>query len=176
MKIKSWSNCPVCLGKLLEKENFKKCSVCNREFYDNPVLAAGLVIWNNQNQIMLGERKNDPGKGQYSFPGGFVDVGESVEDAIKREIKEELQINVDQFTYLTSTDNDYLYKKSQYDMLDILFEIKLSDDIIAKIEPNDDVESVQFFDLNEIKDEILAFKSTKKVVKFLRNRGVNDVD
>ena len=35
------------------------------------------------------KRGNDPGRGKWSFPGGLVNVGEAVRDAVKREIKEE---------------------------------------------------------------------------------------
>ncbi|MGC8581104.1 MAG: NUDIX domain-containing protein [Thermoplasmata archaeon] len=44
--------------------------------------------------IFLVKRKNEPFKGYYALPGGFIELGESAEEAIRREVKEELGINI----------------------------------------------------------------------------------
>ena len=49
---------------------------------------------NNKKEIVLIRRKNPPFQGQFALPGGFVDVGETVENACIREAKEETNINV----------------------------------------------------------------------------------
>lgn len=46
-------------------------------------------------RIMLLRRGIEPGYGLWTFPGGFVDLGESVEDAARREVREELEIGVE---------------------------------------------------------------------------------
>ena len=59
-----------------------------------PLLTVDAVILlNNKKGIVLIRRKNPPFQGQFALPGGFVDVGETVENACIREVKEETNIN-----------------------------------------------------------------------------------
>jgi 8-oxo-dGTP diphosphatase len=60
-----------------------------------PLVAVDAVIpFNNKQDIILIRRKNPPFKGELALPGGFVDVGETVEHACIREAKEETNIDV----------------------------------------------------------------------------------
>ena len=59
-----------------------------------PLLAVDAVILYQQNSIVLIRRKNPPFKGELALPGGFVDIGETVEQACIREAYEETNINV----------------------------------------------------------------------------------
>jgi 8-oxo-dGTP diphosphatase len=61
---------------------------------ETPLLTVDAIILNKPNKIVLIKRKNPPFKGQYALPGGFVDIGETVETACIREAKEETNINV----------------------------------------------------------------------------------
>ena len=54
-----------------------------------PKLTVDCVIHDPDKGIVFIRRKNDPYKGQYALPGGFVDIGETVEDACRREVLEE---------------------------------------------------------------------------------------
>ncbi|MFX1480809.1 MAG: NUDIX domain-containing protein [Promethearchaeota archaeon] len=60
-----------------------------------PLLTVDAVILlNNKEEIILIRRKNPPFEGELALPGGFVDVGETVENACIREAKEETNINI----------------------------------------------------------------------------------
>ncbi|HUW90250.1 MAG TPA: NUDIX hydrolase [Candidatus Nanopelagicaceae bacterium] len=59
-----------------------------------PIVAVDAVIRFKKTSIVLIRRKNPPFKGEFALPGGFVDVGESVEDACIREAYEETNIKV----------------------------------------------------------------------------------
>lgn len=59
-----------------------------------PLLTVDIIIRHRQ-KIVLIKRKNPPYKGSYALPGGFVDVGETVENAARREAKEETGLDVD---------------------------------------------------------------------------------
>jgi len=61
---------------------------------ETPLLTVDAIILYEPNEIVLIKRKNPPFKGQYALPGGFVDIGETVETACIREAKEETNINV----------------------------------------------------------------------------------
>ena len=53
----------------------------------------GVII--NDNKILLIKRNNEPFKGRWALPGGFVEYNEKVEDAIIREVKEEIGVNAE---------------------------------------------------------------------------------
>lgn len=59
-----------------------------------PLLTVDAVILFDKDKLILIRRKNPPFQGQYALPGGFVDIGETVEDACVRETLEETNVNV----------------------------------------------------------------------------------
>lgn len=54
-----------------------------------PLLTADCVVFDGRSRVLLVRRKHPPFKGHYALPGGFVDIGETVEDACRRELAEE---------------------------------------------------------------------------------------
>jgi 8-oxo-dGTP diphosphatase len=60
-----------------------------------PALTVDCVIFDPQGRVLLIRRKNEPFKGAYALPGGFVDIGETVEAACRREVREETGLQVD---------------------------------------------------------------------------------
>jgi 8-oxo-dGTP diphosphatase len=54
-----------------------------------PLLAVDCVAFDGRGRVLLIRRGNPPFKGHYALPGGFVDIGETVEDACRRELMEE---------------------------------------------------------------------------------------
>jgi len=65
-----------------------------REYPERPIVGVGAVIMDDQVVLMV-RRKQEPGKGQWSLPGGVVKVGESLKEAIKRELLEEVSIQIE---------------------------------------------------------------------------------
>ena len=68
-------------------------------------LAATAVILNDDNEILLLQRNKAPEAGNWSVPGGAVEFGETMEDALKRELYEELGIEIEIIKPLTFTDH-----------------------------------------------------------------------
>lgn len=64
-----------------------------RVYPDQPVLGVGAIII-SEGKILLEKRKNEPGRGKWSIPGGVVNLGESPELAVVREVKEETGLEV----------------------------------------------------------------------------------
>jgi ADP-ribose pyrophosphatase YjhB (NUDIX family) len=71
------------------------CPHCGYAAYFNPKPVAGAIPVDDEDRVILLRRGFDPGQGRWTFPGGFVDLGESVEDAARRETEEELQIGIE---------------------------------------------------------------------------------
>ena len=65
----------------------------SRQYPNRPVVGVGAMIL-DEDRILLEKRKNSPGKGKWSVPGGLVDLGETVEEALIREVKEETGLEV----------------------------------------------------------------------------------
>ena len=64
------------------------------EFPAAPVVGVGAVVVRDGKALIV-KRAHDPRKGEWSLPGGRVELGESLEDATRREIKEETGLDVD---------------------------------------------------------------------------------
>jgi 8-oxo-dGTP diphosphatase len=65
----------------------------SRQYPKKPVVGVGAIILDDD-QILLEKRKNSPGKGKWTVPGGLVDLGETAEQAVIREVKEETGLEV----------------------------------------------------------------------------------
>jgi 8-oxo-dGTP diphosphatase len=61
-----------------------------------PLITTDCVVCDQDGRIILIRRRNEPFKGAYALPGGFVDIGETVEAACRREVLEEACITVDE--------------------------------------------------------------------------------
>jgi ADP-ribose pyrophosphatase YjhB (NUDIX family) len=71
------------------------CDNCGYGAYYNPKPVAAAIPVTPSNDIVLLRRAFDPGKDLWTFPGGFVDLGESVEDAARREAQEEIRADIE---------------------------------------------------------------------------------
>ena len=69
------------------------CENCNLVLYKNPIPSVAIVAFNSQQEILLTKRGIEPGKGMWCLPGGFVETGELVTETVKRELKEETNLD-----------------------------------------------------------------------------------
>lgn len=70
------------------------CQQCGHIVYQNPTVIAGCII-EHEGKFLLGKRAIDPMKGKWSIPAGFMENGETVEQAAVREVLEETGARVD---------------------------------------------------------------------------------
>ncbi len=71
------------------------CQLCKFVFYVNPKLVVNALIINPADgKLLLAQRKNQPYEGCWGIPGGFMMCGESPEDALARELHEELSVSI----------------------------------------------------------------------------------
>lgn len=87
--------CPLCGNPLqksiIDDQPRSTCPDCSYVHWGNFSLGVGGVLWYND-KVLLVQRGHNPGKGMWTIPGGYVDQGESIGDAIMREIQEETGI------------------------------------------------------------------------------------
>jgi 8-oxo-dGTP pyrophosphatase MutT (NUDIX family) len=156
--------CPQC-GKeqfLFRKLKYFQCSDCGFEFYFNMAAAVAAIIRNDRNEILFTIRSHEPAKGTLDLPGGFVDPGETAEQALAREIKEELNLEITGFRFVMSSPNVYPYGGFTYQTLDLVFECSVRD--LNNIRPADDVSGYIFIDPSKIEIEKVGLQSVKRII------------
>ncbi|WP_378104103.1 NUDIX domain-containing protein [Chryseobacterium sp. sg2396] len=156
--------CPSCGKESLNWDGEKKwsCPNCNFTLYNNVAGAVAIVI-RYEDEIYLTRRNRDPKKGKLDLAGGFVDPRESAEETCKRELFEELQLDVDvsNLQYLTSLPNVYQYKEIDYNTIDLFYEYNVSEKFEVNLELSEISEAV-WIPLKQLQLEDLAFDSQKK--------------
>lgn len=119
--------CPECGAQSLSQRCIKSfvCGECGFTYFHNvAATVTGFIFY--QDQLLLVKRGQQPCLGMLDLPGGFVDPHESNEQALMRELQEELQLSVDNLQYMFSFANYYHYKDVHYPTLDSFFMIKLN--------------------------------------------------
>ena len=144
-------------------DKYLECGICGKRLYVNAASAVAGVIRDQEGRVLLTRRKFDPGKGMLDLPGGFVDPGETAEDALVREIKEELNLDICSLEYICSSPNKYLYKGLVYFTLDLGFECSVVD--FSTMMAADDVDSCLFLFPMEIKINEVSFPSIRNIVQ-----------
>ena len=76
------------------KVRYSVCDFMAREYPAQPVVGVGAVIVRADRALII-KRAHEPRKGEWSLPGGLLELGESLIDAVRREIKEETSLDVD---------------------------------------------------------------------------------
>jgi ADP-ribose pyrophosphatase YjhB (NUDIX family) len=148
--------CPRCgQSAVVDYPRSISCPHCGYGAYYNPKPVAAAIPVTAAGEIVLLRRGFDPGKDLWTFPGGFVDLGESVEEAARREAREEIVADVE-LTGLVG-----VYSRPEDRVVLIVFAATIGD------EPRTTPEALQVeaFAPDEIPWQELAFWSTTNALK-----------
>jgi ADP-ribose pyrophosphatase YjhB (NUDIX family) len=153
--------CPRC-GCALEKRYIEEeqhirkiCSGCSFIFYLNPKVVAGAVP-RQDGRIWLVRRSIEPSLGQWTFPGGYVDLGETLTDAAIRETLEETRLEI----RLDGLLNVYSY--SHVGIVLVVYRATVTGGVAGSTPES---EEVRQFRLEEIPWNHLAFPSTRDALR-----------
>ena len=161
--------CPECGSKHFEvhNEKSKKCTECGFVYYFNPSSATVALILNDQKDLLVCRRAKEPAKGTLDLPGGFIDMGETAEEGVVREVREETGMTVQKATYLFSLPNIYIYSGFPVHTLDMFFLCTVEDS--SHFSAMDDVSDSFFVPLTDIHPEDFGLDSIRiGLVKFLK--------
>ncbi|MBN2063972.1 MAG: NUDIX domain-containing protein [Sedimentisphaerales bacterium] len=160
----NFTYCPKCSSQNLISRGNKaiSCKDCDYILYQNNAAAVAVFI-RQEDKIVLTRRARDPQKGMLDTPGGFVDPFESLEEALHREIKEELNLQLTEVKYLTSAPNIYHYRGVTYLTTDCFFTARAID--FNQIKAADDVCDYILIKPADINPELVAFESVRSVLK-----------
>jgi len=137
-----------------------------RLYPKQPLVGIGAVIV-CESKILLEKRKNEPGRGKWSIPGGLVDLGEHLEQSVIREVKEETQLNVYDPELIDAVDNVTVDDdgKVRYHFVIIDYFVKLKG---GTIKASSDAEELQWTPFEEVENHVLT-ETFREF--FVRNRS-----
>lgn len=159
--------CPKCGSSHFEEHNEKSkaCRDCGFVYYFNPSSATVAFILNERNELLVCRRAKDPKKGTLDLPGGFIDMFETAEEGVIREVMEETSLKVDKATYLFTLPNIYIYSGFPVHTLDMFFLCEVKETSV--FEANDDVADSFFLPLDRINPDEFGLDSVREgVIRF----------
>ncbi len=154
-------HCLRCGTNTFKKAGSNKyfCESCGFTYYQNIAASVAAIIeW--RDQILTCVRKYEPGKGMLGLPGGFVDMKETAESALKREIFEEVGITVPAMGYIGSFPNAYRYECVEYQTLVLFFSLQLKE--IPQMAVGEEITDIQWIARDEVEFDRFAFDSVEK--------------
>ena len=165
-KVKQFNCCPACgSGDIVFDENKKIiCRECAFTYFHNVAAAVGVIL-EYDGKIVLIKRAKEPGRGKLDLPGGFIDPNESAEEAVVREVKEEINIDIKEPEYLGSYPNIYKYQDVLYHTCDLFFYSRI--DVLPVEFSKTEVEELVLLRPSEIPADKIAFESVKRALAFL---------
>lgn len=151
--------CPRCGSLLQQAEQFGRlrpvCPACRWVYFPDPKVAAVAVVI-HQEQVLLTRRINEPFRGAWTLPGGFVDAGEDPKCAVERECLEETGLTV-RVLRLLDVIAGQEHPRGAHIL--IVYQAEL---VSGTPQAGDDTDQVGFFQLDQLPQ--LAFRSTAQIL------------
>ena len=183
--LEKFSYCPVCGSKrwTVNNEKSKRCEDCGFVYYANPCSATAAFIirkgstsepgpaadpsaYLGKSELLVVRRAKEPAKGTLDLPGGFLDMYETGEEGMFREILEETGLLLTDCRYLFSIPNRYDYSGMTIHTLDMFFRCDVDNDV--KPHADDDAAECMWLPLDSIHPEEFGLTSIRQaVIRFL---------
>ncbi|MDR1808797.1 MAG: NUDIX domain-containing protein, partial [Prevotella sp.] len=160
--LSQFNYCPKCGSRRFVENNFKseRCEDCGFVYYFNACGATVAIILNDKNELLVATRAHEPAIGTLDLPGGFIDMNETAEEAVCREVKEETGLDITEVKYLFSLPNIYLYSGFEVQTIDLFFWCKANS--YAVLKPDDDVARLEFIEVGKLRPELFGLASIRK--------------
>lgn len=169
----AYTHCPLCSSPDYTREprGHRHCRACGHRDFNNPIVAVAALILDPSDRLLLIRRAKNPGAGLLAMPGGFVDEGESLEQAVHREIAEEIGLAITEVGYLCSHPNRYTYRELTRPVCDVFFRARVeSFDVILQ---RDEVSDWLLRSPAEIDPRELAFDSMRQALAVFKAQSVS---
>jgi mutator protein MutT len=129
----------------------------------SPILGVGAVIWNENREIVLIRRGNPPRKGDWSIPGGRVEWGETLRDAILREVLEETGLTVEIAGPIESVDSITRDEAGavirHYVLVDFVVRV-----VSGNLQAGSDAEDARWVSFDRL-DEYALWSETRRIIE-----------
>ena len=157
-------------GKVDEKSTRSKIEMLKREYPEYPMVGVGALIKQNDS-VLLVKRAHKPGKCKWALPGGLLKLGETIKDAVKREVKEEVGLKVELVDLIDVSDyivfDDENRIRFHYLILNFL-----ANRIDGEIRGSEESSHVNWFKVEELN----SLEMTSTTEKLLKDYFMKDQD
>lgn len=153
--------CPECGQPANHRSEtpFFRCASCGFQLYFNIASAAGAFLRDRAGRLLFIRRAHEPARGKLGVPGGFVDPGEAIEEAVRREVLEEVGLSVARLDYFGSHPNRYEYQGVRYNTVDLFFRGEIES--FADARRSGEVEEMVILHPGEVDPAEIAFDSMR---------------
>jgi len=137
-----------------------------REYPERPLVGVGVVVWHGE-RVLLIRRGKVPRVGQWSLPGGALELGETVAQGARREVLEETGLAIEVGEVLAVVDlieRDGDRVRYHYTLVDFSAEAERSE-----LRPGGDAADARWFSLEEI-EALGLWSETLRIIKLARER------
>ncbi|HMD67340.1 MAG TPA: NUDIX domain-containing protein [Chitinivibrionales bacterium] len=164
--------CPRCgkHGVAAKGGNAMRCGRCGYVYFHNCASCTAAIIAVSGG-IVLTVRRHAPKKGMLDLPGGFCNYGESLEDTLVREVKEEINLDIADIAYFGSFPNTYRYRGVTYFTTDAVFTCATPD--LSAATSNDEIAGIRVIKPGAVDLAAVAFSSTRAALSRYRSRRGN---
>jgi NADH pyrophosphatase NudC (nudix superfamily) len=161
--VKPFVFCPSCATKLGERdgEGGATCPNCGRVWYRHSAPTAGAVIVNN-GRALVTVRAREPEKDRIDVPGGFLMAGEDPIDGVKREVMEELGVEIETNVSKCLTMAIHRYGEDGDFVLALGFRARL---VSGDPKPTDDVADIKWVSEEELDSTDFAWPHDRELVR-----------
>lgn len=133
-----------------------------REYPEYPLLGVAVTVWRDDGRVLLVQRGKPPNYGQWNIPGGLVELGERLEEAARRETREECAIEITTPAIFTTVDildyDDQGRIRYHYVLLEMLAEW-----VSGEARAGDDALAVRWAAIDEL-DGLPMWQQTREVL------------
>ena len=134
-----------------------------------PKVGIGVMIQNSKGEVLLGLRNSSHGAGEWNFPGGHLEFGEKLFETAKREVKEETDLDVDEFELVSVADEMRYIKTDGKHYLNIGIAAKYKGGEPKLMESNK-CEQWKWFDLSDLPERL--FEGTAFVLRNFKDKKI----
>ena len=146
------------------------CELC--AFKNPKATATGIII--QDNKLLLLKRLEEPFAGMWDLPGGYMQEKEEPDATLRRELKEELRVEVSNLEFIRSFPGAALWKEQEFLILSLFYLVDLQGQEIDL--NNKENSAYSWVSISELKSEDIAFDSNQEFVKWLKERFTFDLD
>ena len=162
--------CPCCGSSDYTPSGVRsmRCRACGYEHFVNTSGAVAAWIVNTAGAVLVCRRRYAPAVDTLDLPGGFIEPGESAEEALFREVLEETDVRITEPEYMFSLPNMYEWKGVTIPTIDLFFRCRCPED--TSIVAGDDADECLWLSAANLNPALFGLKSVSEGVRRLKEK------